>query len=418
MEAPLQRRAAKGTSQKVTRRRPQLPLKIVDRYLFHFVAEATFRGLFWFAGLLFMFAVITVMRKAIGNPISLGMMLQLAVLYLPRIITFSLPMSILFGTVQTFSDLSGRGEVTALYAGGMSLPRMVWAPLGWGAMLALIAFFLQEAVVPSCELQRDNLLSQGSQQALAGKQFTFMDPPPGSGPLKRIIQADSFDPKTSTLHGPVIQIFNPDHSIALQIEAERGQWDFGSGDWVFHNGKSIMFPKDQDVGGSITSDFTTIEGRQVAKRDLAPSPRMLGQATTRQRDALERRKFEMVSVSDLMRYRETLRVRLQAAMAAGEIKEIGNRIDGATFGIHDKIATPLICLVLVLAGAPLGLRPQRSSGGFAMGMSLIVLLIYYVIWTWAGTLGKAGHGNPYVMAYLAPGMAAIVGLVLLWKKSR
>jgi lipopolysaccharide export system permease protein len=55
-------------------------------------------------------------------------------------------------------------------------------------------------------------------------------------------------------------------------------------------------------------------------------------------------------------------------------------ISGATFGIHDKIATPLLCLALILVGAPLGLRPQRASAGFAPGMSLLIIMMYYFVW--------------------------------------
>jgi lipopolysaccharide export LptBFGC system permease protein LptF len=59
---------------------------------------------------------------------------------IPRIVQYALPMSVLFGTVQTFSDLSARGEMTALWAGGMSLKRMLRAPLLWGCILAAFVF--------------------------------------------------------------------------------------------------------------------------------------------------------------------------------------------------------------------------------------------------------------------------------------
>jgi lipopolysaccharide export system permease protein len=129
---------------------------------------------------------------------------------------------------------------------------------------------------------------------------------------------------------------------------------------------------------------------------------------------LEKGNFEMVSIVELHDWRQRLAARADKVDAV----KLAKMVDGATFGIHDKIATPLICIALVLIGAPLGIRPQRSSAGFAMGLSLAVLLLYYVVWTWAGQLGKYGAANPYLMAYLPFMITLGAGLVLVAKKSR
>jgi len=89
-----------------------------------------------------------------------------------------------------------------------------------------------------------------------------------------------------------------------------------------------------------------------------------------------------------------------------------------TYGIHDKAATSFVCLFLVLVGAPLALRQQRAGGGYSMGISLVVLLIYYVLWTWAQALGRTGEVNPILFGYAPVLLTAAVGLVLFWKKNR
>ena len=122
----------------------------------------------------------------------------------------------------------------------------------------------------------------------------------------------------------------------------------------------------------------------------------------------------MVSIYDLQIWRRGLEHGTIKAAA----KDIPKFINSATFGIHDKIATPLICLAVILVGAPLGIRPQRSGGGVSMGLSLVVLLLYYVVWTWASKVGKAGVMNPYFLAYLPFGLTFIIGLFLVAKKSR
>jgi lipopolysaccharide export system permease protein len=103
---------------------------------------------------------------------------------------------------------------------------------------------------------------------------------------------------------------------------------------------------------------------------------------------------------------------------AAERKKTLKTINSVTYGIHDKIAMPFVCIFLVLIGAPLAMRPQRSSGGFSMGLSLVVLLVFYVLWTWALAIGRDGRINPVLIGYMPVGITAIVGLVLFWKKNR
>jgi lipopolysaccharide export system permease protein len=109
---------------------------------------------------------------------------------------------------------------------------------------------------------------------------------------------------------------------------------------------------------------------------------------------------------------------LKVASTEKRREKIQTRIASLTYGIHDKIATPLVCLAVVLIGAPLGVRRQRTAGGFAMGLSLAALLCYYVVWTWAAQLGKGGYGSPYLLAYLPLVLTLSIGVVLMKLKSR
>ena len=124
--------------------------------------------------------------------------------------------------------------------------------------------------------------------------------------------------------------------------------------------------------------------------------------------------FEMISMGDLLAYRGAL----QEQGGAHPVEATRRLISGATYGIHDKIATPLICLALILVGAPLGIRPQRASAGFAPGLSFLVIGSYYMLWTLASYGGKDGSFNPLAAAYVALFATTAVGAFLLWKKNR
>jgi lipopolysaccharide export system permease protein len=396
------------------RRRFRPPLKIADGYLLSSVIGGTLRGLCWFAGLLLAFAIISAVRRIVTEELPLSFSVRIVLYQLPRILLFTLPMSVLYGTVQTFSDLSTRGELTALGVGGMSLPRMMRAPLVWGVFLALLAFLLQEALVPRSERRGKEILTRTLMEATGVQQDFLMVNQNDANRIERVIQADVFEPKTRTLLNPSIQIYNENREVAFDVHAERAQWDIQNGQWVFYNGYARATPnaKAGEVPLPAGSKFT-----QMTVYGL-PDPRLMKRKAMTIQEQLDKQNYEMLSISDLRAYLNKQPALLQTVTYPKIRERVITRMKSLTFGIHDKIATPLICIVLVLIGAPLGVRPQRSGGGFAMGLSLAVLLLYYIAWSWVSQVGKAGYGVPILLAYAPLGLTLVIGAVLMKLKSR
>lgn len=402
------------------RRRFRLPMKIADAYLLSSVCEATLRGLVWFAGLLFAFAVITAVRRIVADQLPFGLMFKLVAYQMPRVLLFTLPISVLYGTVQTFTDLSTRGELTALGAGGMSLPRMVRAPMAWGLFLSLCAFWLQESVVPNAERQyKDVIVKEALESQPVQQDFELTDLG-DDGRGGRIILADVFDPKSRTLINPSIMLLNEDKQVGLEIVAERAQWDIEAGQWTFFKGRSRVTPRLRDMNLKVGElpPFVTWVNFEKMNVDIMPDPRLLKEQGRSIQYHLDKKNYEMLSISDLQSYLNKQPQWLSAAEPKVR-KKIQERAKSLTFGIHDKIATPLVCLAVVLIGAPLGVRPQRSaSAGIAMGLSLAALLVYYIVWSWASQIGKAGLGNPYLLAYMPLGLTLAIAAVLMKIKSK
>lgn len=396
------------------RKRFRLPLKIADSYLLGSVIGGTLRGLCWFAGLLLAFAIMNAVRRVVTDQLPLGLTIRIVICQIPRILLFTLPMSLLYGTVQTFSDLSTRGELTALGVGGMSLPRMVRAPIIWGILLALLAFWLQEGLVPRAERRGKEIFARELMNAAGAQTDFLMVDQNAANRVERLIQADVFDPKTRTLLNPSIQLFNEKKQIVFDVRAERAHWDVQNGKWIFYNGISQLRPPDSGTSLPLPS----VQKFSELAIDVLPNPKVLGQKAVSLQENLDKKNYEMLSISDL-RASLSKQPALLEQVTYPKIRErVNARIKSLTFGIHDKIATPLICIILVLVGAPLGVRPQRTGGGFAMGLSLAVLLLYYIVWSWVSQIGKAGYGDPYILAYSPLLLTFSIGAVLMKLKSR
>lgn len=394
---------------------------IADGYLGSQVMAGFWRGLTWFVGLFLSFVLISGAQKVAQQKMSLSLIFLFILLQLPRIVVFTIPASMLFGSVSSFTELSSRGEVTALMAGGMSLRRMLRAPFLASVALAVFAFWLQESVVPQCELKRGELAISSLQNAGGNSIFPKVEKD-SQGNVKYEIRADNFDTRTLVITKPYIWLNHPDGS-SIQITAASAHWDRLQKAWVFEQGTTrnlptLLAPKNGVLANPITVRFDkqTLDGTTF-------DPNTLGRTTRSEQDAFEQHNYEMISIAHLKKYRSDIQKQLRMEQNAArpdpvKVAALQSEVRASTFGIHDKFSVPLIVLTMVLVGAPLGIRPQRTaSAGLALGLSLMVLLGYYIVWTTVSTWGKNGGGQPLVAAYLPFAILLGLGAILTWKKN-
>ena len=406
----LDKTPATPPEQKFRRSRAKL-LPLADGFVVGSIAGATLRSIGWFAGLFLAFAFVQAARTVAVSDVPIAIALQSLALQLPRIVLFTIPASLLYGTVATFTEMSSRGEVTALMCGGMSLRRMLRWPLVFAVGLTFFAFWLQEVVVPEFELRKSNLTAQLAVAVLQNQKFKPLVDYRDDGSLQRIVQAEKFDIKNKTVINPVIQLFRPDGTIETEIKAQSGAWDPVAKAWSFAQG-SMRSPREKGSTVTIVNQYRKF----TIPTDQMPAPDTFDQGEKSARDQLARQNYEMVSWRQLSAFRAEEIARLPA-VAGDAQKQLKKEIRRETYGIHDKFATPLVVIAMLIIGAPLGVRPQRTaSAGLAMGISLVVILGYYLLWTFCTQWGKGGGQWPIFAAYLPVGVFAIIGVILLVRK--
>lgn len=397
------------------RSRPKL-LPLSDGYVVGGIALATLRSIGWFAGLFLAFALVQAAKNVAMADVPLAIAAESLALQLPRIVLFTIPASLLYGTVATFTEMSSRGEVTALMCGGMSLWRMLRWPFVFAVGLTIFAFWLQEVVVPDFELRKSNLTTRVATVILENQKFKPLVDYRDDGSLERIVQAEKFDIHNKTIRAPVIQLFRPDGIVVTEIKAQSAAWDGAQKAWVFYQGSTRTL-KDKTA----KNDFTTVLSEFpefVVTTDKMPDPETFDAGEKSARDQIERKNYEMVSWRQLDAFRAE-QIALVPTLEGAKQQAVKKEIRRETYGIHDKFATPLVAIAMLLIGAPLGVRPQRmASAGLAMGISLMVILGYYLLWTFCTQWGKGGGNAPVLAAYLPVALLSVVGIVLLIRKGR
>ena len=108
------------------------------------------------------------------------------------------------------------------------------------------------------------------------------------------------------------------------------------------------------------------------------------------------------------------------AIAAKNIYENAGNVKDARkmkVRIQEKFTLPFACLVFGLIGSSLGSKSNlRSSRSQGFGLSVILILLYYVLSFLSSSLGVKGVLTPFISAWL-PVLTSFSGGLYLLKKA-
>jgi lipopolysaccharide export system permease protein len=87
----------------------------------------------------------------------------------------------------------------------------------------------------------------------------------------------------------------------------------------------------------------------------------------------------------------------------------------STMELHRKFAVPLAAVVFALLAAPLSVYTSQGGRFLGMGLTVIVLFLYYAVMSSARAMGAAGAVSPALAAWL-PNLLFAAGGLVLWAR--
>ena len=304
----------------------------------------------------------------IQNGVSLGVVIRLFLYSLPRVIVLTIPMSCLLASLLGFGSMSSNSELVALKSSGISFGRITRPLVIAGVFVSVIAFAMNETIVRWSERVAANVLRYEAFHTIPPvfKEHVFIRDE-SDGALQRVLYIGSLKPRTGEMSDILIQEFDGG-KISRLVTAARGNWIDGS--WWMYEGQVF----DASIPGTVSSLFSF--ERQRLSLPMMPSELGSGIA-----DPSEMEITELYAIIK------------NAALQGNDTTEL-------RMMMHIRIAIPWASVVLVLLGAAVGSRPQRSSSSLGLGLSVMIVFAYYVVMSILKSLGEAG---------LIPVMAAAWG---------
>jgi lipopolysaccharide export system permease protein len=364
-----------------------LGVKLLDRYIANEFWQPLLFGCGIVTGVWFgadqLKTIFNLIMKA-GVPINMAFMIL--GLHLPEIIVMTIPIGVLLGTLLVFNRLSGDSEIIALRTSGVSFYRIMAAPLMFGIITSFVSFGINEYVVPVANRtskKLEFLALYKSELPISNAHFTYMERGKDLS-LNRIFYVGYASGKA--LYNVIILDFTRNKLVQI-ISAASGLWN--RGEWVLSGGRTYVLSGQSDITRILQFDKLVIPGIKDAQTALD-----MGRVSPKE-----------MNIGELGNYIQLLQ---RSNAATNEL----------LVRYYQKFSQPLACLIVALAGAPLGLLGRRSRSNIGLIYSAAIVFVYYVLQSTSGAMGEAGRMSPLLAAWLPNIVIGSLGMLILYFKAK
>jgi len=339
-------------------------------------------------------------RKIVEFGLPLFIALKVLFFSLPSFLVLSFPMAVLLSTLLAYGKLSSNSELLALKSLGIKTSRIITPAIALSIFMTGLTFYFNDNLVPKSNKLAEQTLRSGIGSSFSGEKGkdNIMFSRYGS----RIDASTKKPTKTNTflthifyaawyenniMKGVTVLDFSRE-DIQQILKANTGRFDKKNSSWIFSDGSIVSVSPNGQTTNIQFKEYTYpfVEG----PIELAKVPRDAKDMTLKQ--ALQAEKI----------YKET-----------GNLKEI-RRIQ---VRIQEKFTLPCACLVFGLIGSSLGSKSNlRSSKSQGFGLSVILILIYYVMSFVFSSFGVKGLLTPFFAAWL-PVIISMGGGIYFLRKS-
>ena len=339
-------------------------------------------------------------RKIVEFGLPLFLALRVLFFSLPSFLVLSFPMAVLLSTLLAYGKLSSNSELLALKSLGVKTSRIISPAIALSIFMTGLTFYFNDNLVPASNKLAETTLRAGigsSFSSETGKDNIMFSrygsrinaqtnkPTKTNTYLTHIFYASKYE--NNIMQGVTLLDFSREDFQQI-LKANTAIFDRKNSSWIFYKGNIVsMAPSGQTTNIEFKEyTYPFVEG----PLELAKVPRDATEMTLKQ--ALQAEKI----------YKKT-----------GNLKEI-RRIQ---VRIQEKFTLPCACLVFGLIGSSLGSKSNlRSSKSQGFGLSVILILIYYVMSFVFSSFGVKGLLSPILAAWF-PVLISLGGGIYLLRKS-
>jgi LPS export ABC transporter permease LptG/LPS export ABC transporter permease LptF len=382
-------------------------VRLLDRYIVREITPYALMGFVLLSSVIFLheanrFSELFIVFTRAGQ--STGPLFSLIASVIPGILVYTIPISLLLGTLMGLGRLSGDSEIVAMRASGVGRLRLL-APLSVAGMIAaLVMLYLTFELVPFSQQALSSLKESRGDLAFHGistqiKPRVFEESIPG-----QILYIQEIDRRTgewqnifiaATPRGDEDESKEPSEPMIYTARAGRmttpesgGYPELHLQDAQSHKAQNVQrrkqFQYDIDQSASLAIAFETADGQKV--------------------DVVE---------TSLPRV-EDMPFAALAAYSPPDEQRIEYEVE-----INKRFAIPMSCLVFALIGLAFGVSNQRTGRSYGLIVGLLFTTVYYVLLLGGEQSARKGAVPSWLGVWGPDILFTVLGLVaILVRNSR
>ena len=362
-------------------------MRIITRYLLKELGGPFLAALFISTIILAAGNIIQTVDMVMNKGVELFQVVKIFLLFLPYVLIFTIPISVLSAVLLGFGRLSGDNEVTALRTSGVSIYKIIFPVIICGFIISLFSVPLNDSILPQSEFAARKLL----------KKVGLRHP-------AAMLEAGIF---IKGFEDYIIFIHDVKGNYLEDIRIYQPQKDGPTRTIVAEKGEIIPMPEKDSVklrlrdgsADEISSDKPD-EFYKLSFQDyyMTLNLEKAAGAANIQKKAREK------SIKEILTDIKTLK--------EDSVDVIPLRIE-----LHKKLALAFSNLVFVIVGIPLAITTHRREKFIGFGLAIVLFLIYWGIMLGGIAFAIRGMVPPWIGVWSADIALMAFGIFMFYRTS-
>jgi len=355
----------------------------LHRYLVASFLPSFLGGLALFVIILQIMELLPNIAKYINSDASLLDVTKMMAYYIPKCVSYALPLAIMFGVCFSLGSMYAKNELIAVFNSGISLYSFTAPLVAIGIALSVSFFFFEDRVVIDTFRMKNETYRKIMKQTVTANnnEITVMS---HNGNV--VYQVNFYNASEKSLQGIIVVERDSTGSFVSRLNAERATWE--NDGWTLMRVRRYFWKSD----GSSLTDESLPSFRQP---NLDEPPDTFSKS---------RMSIEEMKVPEAQKY-------------IAQLKRAGFPYNSEEAEYYKRFAFALTPLIVILVSITLGGRFRKNVLLMSLLASLLIATAYYIFQMVTMIFAKLGYMNPLAGAWL-PFISFLFGSLFLYRHAK
>jgi len=350
---------------------------VLDKYLLRQFLPIFLVAISMFVFLLLLIDLFSNLVRYLSNEVPVGTIIKISVYFIPKSVSYAMPISLLFAAAYTLGDLYAKNELTSIFSSGIPFWRFCVSLIVVGLFASFFSFYLDDRIViPTLKIKND--LSNRALNRYVTESNSDIVIKAKNGLV--IYSVDYFDSDNDILNGVIIVEMDEDGSIVSHIRAPSAKWE--ETHWEFRN--AVIYKYDTDGIFRI-------------------NPFLFSTSYNEHPDIFRRKAVKV----------EELNAR-EAGLLVDDLKAAGLPYYHAQANYFHRYSFAAASFIVMILSVSMGGRFRKNILLMSLFTSLITAVVYYIAEMLSMMLAGLNYIHPFVGAWFPVLLFVVIGVVLLW----